>query len=94
VPERPPHGVKLNSFNDPPGSKLKCPLCTVEVEDENMLIFHTQQVHKAESDRKDPIKKEDVQVEIVKEQTEKCPKCFKRFKVEELPVHMEQEHFM
>jgi ribosomal protein L37AE/L43A len=40
------------------------------------------------------IKKEESKVEIKKKDVEKCPHCYKKFAVEELPVHIEQEHFM
>jgi hypothetical protein len=30
----------------------------------------------------------------VKVEMEKCPECFKRFTVEELPLHMQNDHFM
>ena len=27
-------------------------------------------------------------------ETAKCPECFKRFRIDELPVHMKNDHFM
>ena len=36
----------MKSMGDDANTKLKCPLCTQVFEDENMLIYHTNEFHK------------------------------------------------
>lgn len=87
------NAANLQKFEDPPMDQMKCPLCHEVFEDANMLLFHTNEVHREMDAEIVKISKEPVRIEQ-KVETEKCPKCFKRFSIAELPIHIEQEHFM
>jgi hypothetical protein len=67
-------------------------MCSEQFEDANMLLYHTTEMHKERDIVSPALSKADIRVEV-KVETEKCPKCFKRFSIEELPKHLETEHF-
>lgn len=58
-------------------------------EDQNMLLYHTQHEHVDPNDVQPRIEKQEKKVEIQKIDVEKCPHCYKKFAVAELPVHIE-----
>jgi len=56
-----------------------------------MLLYHTQNEHVEFDDhtiRKSENKGAKVEVPQIKKEAEKCPHCFKRFSIEELPIHV------
>ena len=53
-----------------------------------MLIYHTNEFHRAATEEP-KVGKIEKKKEEKKEVTEQCPHCFKRFKVEELPIHIQ-----
>ena len=61
----------------------------------DLLIEHTETVH-FQGDKQEEVKKPEPEVIQPKQnkEAERCPECFKRFSIEELPTHMQQDHFI
>lgn len=71
--------------NQVPAQLETCPVCLAQFRSIELLIEHSA-VHQEQSL---PTGKEEA-----KKETAKCPECFKRFAIEELPKHMQDDHFI
>ena len=79
--------------NQVPSQVEVCPVCTAMFRSVDLLIEHSMKEHcaikqnesKPQEAKASPKKRVD---------SEKCPQCFKRFSVIELPMHMQQDHFI
>jgi len=69
-------------------------MCPAIFRDVNLLIEHSLKEHRAEAPVEEVKIEEVKKEEIKKPENTKCPECFKRFSVLELPSHMQTDHFI